>query len=171
MNLFLSGFISSLPQLAWKKRLCCCCCCSILGLPIRARGQLCSILGDRGLRAAGSGMAPLLPFANSRGRRRGGASFAWLRTTVQLTVMIPYGASAVAAQGTGLHAAQTAAPPGQVRCACARTRPPHDAPPSLLHPRLCVALLLANRRGAAPPHGPHLSPRLRRSLRALGWLV
>ena len=25
--LFLSGFISSLPQLAWEKRLCCCCCC------------------------------------------------------------------------------------------------------------------------------------------------
>ena len=25
-NLFLSGFISSLPQLAWEKRLCCCCC-------------------------------------------------------------------------------------------------------------------------------------------------
>ena len=27
MNLFLSGFIFSLPQLAWEKRLCCCCCC------------------------------------------------------------------------------------------------------------------------------------------------
>ena len=27
LNLFLSGFISSLPQLAWEKRLCCCCCC------------------------------------------------------------------------------------------------------------------------------------------------
>ena len=27
VNLFLSGFISSLPQLAWEKRLCCCCCC------------------------------------------------------------------------------------------------------------------------------------------------
>ena len=26
LNLFLSGFISSLPQLAWEKRLCCCCC-------------------------------------------------------------------------------------------------------------------------------------------------
>ena len=25
LNLFLSGFISSLPQLAWEKRLCCCC--------------------------------------------------------------------------------------------------------------------------------------------------
>ena len=27
LELFLSGFISSLPQLAWEKRLCCCCCC------------------------------------------------------------------------------------------------------------------------------------------------
>jgi len=26
LNLFLSGFISSLPQLVWEKRLCCCCC-------------------------------------------------------------------------------------------------------------------------------------------------
>ena len=26
MNLFLSGFISSLPQFAWEKRLCYCCC-------------------------------------------------------------------------------------------------------------------------------------------------
>jgi len=25
LNLFLLGFISSLPQLAWEKRLCCCC--------------------------------------------------------------------------------------------------------------------------------------------------
>ena len=31
MNLFLSGFISSLPQLAWEKRLCCCCCCFYRG--------------------------------------------------------------------------------------------------------------------------------------------
>jgi len=29
LNLFLSGFISSLPQLAWEKRLCCCCCCCV----------------------------------------------------------------------------------------------------------------------------------------------
>ena len=27
VSIFLSGFISSLPQLAWEKRLCCCCCC------------------------------------------------------------------------------------------------------------------------------------------------
>ena len=27
MNLFLSGFIFSLPQLAWEKKLCCSCCC------------------------------------------------------------------------------------------------------------------------------------------------
>ena len=29
-QLFLPGFISSLPQLAWEKRLCCCCCCCCL---------------------------------------------------------------------------------------------------------------------------------------------
>jgi hypothetical protein len=27
LPLFLLGFISSLPQLAWNKRQCCCCCC------------------------------------------------------------------------------------------------------------------------------------------------
>jgi hypothetical protein len=26
----LLGFISSLPQLAWNKRLCCCCCCRLM---------------------------------------------------------------------------------------------------------------------------------------------
>jgi hypothetical protein len=31
---FLSGFISSLPQLAWEKRLCCCCCCCMKVLPL-----------------------------------------------------------------------------------------------------------------------------------------
>ena len=28
LNLFLSGFISNLTQLAWEKMLCCCCCCN-----------------------------------------------------------------------------------------------------------------------------------------------
>jgi hypothetical protein len=28
LSLFLMGFISSLPQLAWDKRLSCCCCCT-----------------------------------------------------------------------------------------------------------------------------------------------
>jgi hypothetical protein len=28
-EVFIRGFISSLPQRAWDKRLCCCCCCSI----------------------------------------------------------------------------------------------------------------------------------------------
>jgi hypothetical protein len=28
----LLGFISSLPQLAWDKRLCCCCCCLASGM-------------------------------------------------------------------------------------------------------------------------------------------
>jgi len=38
LNLFLSGFISSLPQLAWEKRLCCCCCCCIIS-PVTASTQ------------------------------------------------------------------------------------------------------------------------------------
>ena len=50
MNLFLSGFISSLLQLAWEKRLCCCLfvvCLSIRGSPTRRDRVRNEVIRDR----------------------------------------------------------------------------------------------------------------------------
>jgi hypothetical protein len=53
LSLFLVGFISSLPQLAWDKRLSCCCCCCISSGKIdkrcfltRCRGCIIGILDN-----------------------------------------------------------------------------------------------------------------------------